>query len=71
MSDEKKALAALDRVTEKWAPKYLNSMKLWKDNWDAISLSFKFSVTVRKVVYTTNAILKALYLATVEITKMD
>jgi putative transposase len=26
-SDEKKALVALDRVTEKWTPKYPNSMK--------------------------------------------
>ena len=55
-ADEKKALAALDRVTEKWTPKYPNSMKRWKDNWDAISPIFKFSATVRKVIYTTNAI---------------
>lgn len=31
-------------------------MKHWKDNWDAISSIFKFSATVRKVVYKTNAI---------------
>ena len=91
-ADEKKALSALDRVTEKWTPKYPNSMKRWKDNWDAISPIFKFSATVRKVIYTTNAIeslnstyrklnrqrsvfpsdtalLKALYLATFEVTK--
>lgn len=55
-ADEKKALAALDRVTEKWSPKYPNSMKRWKDNWDVISPIFKFSDTVRKVIYTTNAI---------------
>lgn len=36
-ADEKKALATLNRVTEKWTPKYPNSMKRWKDNWDAIS----------------------------------
>ena len=54
--DEKKALAALDRVSEKWTVKYPNSMKRWKDNWDAISPIFKFSATVRKVIYTTNAI---------------
>ena len=53
---QKKALAALDRVTEKWTPKYPNSMKRWKDNWDAISPIFKFSTTVRTVIYTTNAI---------------
>ena len=36
--------------------KYPNSMKRWKDNWDAISPIFKFSTAVRKVIYTTNAI---------------
>ena len=55
-TDEKKALAALERVTEKWTPKYPNSMKRWKDNWDAISPIFKFSTAVRTVIYTTNAI---------------
>ena len=55
-ADEQKALTALDRVTEKWSPKYPNSMKRWKDNWDAVSPIFKFSTTVRKVIYTTNAI---------------
>ena len=55
-ADEKRALAALGRVTEKWPPKYPNSMKRWKDNWDAVSPVFKFSAAVRKVIYTTNAI---------------
>ncbi len=55
-ANEKKALEALERVTEKWTPKYPNSMKRWKDNWDAVSPIFKFSGAVRKVIYTTNAI---------------
>jgi transposase-like protein len=55
-ADEKRALDALEWVTEKWTPKYPNSMKRWKDNWDAISPIFKFSAAVRKVIYTTNAI---------------
>ena len=55
-SDEKKALVALEQVTEKWTPKYPNAMKRWKDNWDVISPIFKFSSVVRKVIYTTNAI---------------
>lgn len=54
--DEKKALTTLERVTKKWTPKYPNSMKRWKDNWDAISSIFKFSADVRKVIYTTKAI---------------
>ena len=55
-ADEKKAPDALERVTEKWTPKYPNSMKRWKDNRDAVSPIFKFSADVRKVIYTTNAI---------------
>ena len=47
---------ALEHVTEKWTPKYPNSMKRWKDNWDVISPIFKYSSVVRKVIYTTNAI---------------
>lgn len=31
-------------------------MKSWKYNWDTISQIFKFSVVVRKVIYTTNTI---------------
>lgn len=42
--------------TKKWTLKYPNSMKRWKDNWDAIFSIFKFSATVRKVIYKTNAI---------------
>lgn len=43
-------------VGDNESSKYPNSMKRWKDNWDAISPIFKFSATVRKVIYTTNAI---------------
>ena len=49
-------MAALEKVTLKWSEKYPNSMKSWKQNWDAISPIFKFSADVRKVIYTTNAI---------------
>lgn len=55
-ANEEKALAALEKVTQKWDEKYPNSMKSWKQNWDAISPIFKFSTEVRKVIYTTNAI---------------
>lgn len=89
---EKAALEQLERVTAKWGNDYPNAMKSWHTNWDVISPIFKFSATVRKVIYTTNAIeslnsgyrrlnkqrsvfpsdtalLKALYLATGEISK--
>ena len=55
-SDESKAREALERVNEKWSPKYPNSMKRWYDNWDAVSPIFKFSAALRKVIYTTNSI---------------
>ncbi len=53
---EEKAREALEYVNGKWTPKYPNVMKRWYDNWDAVSPIFKFSSTVRKVIYTTNTI---------------
>ena len=54
--DEKKALAALERVTEKWTPKYLNS-------------TYRKLNRQRSVFPSDTALLKALYLATFEATK--
>lgn len=82
----------MERVIEKWEPKYPNAMKSWIQNWDVICPIFKFSSEVRKIIYTTNAIeslnstykklnrqrsvfpsdkalLKALYLSTLQATK--
>lgn len=53
---EESALESLERVTEKWSEKHPNSMKSWRQNWDAIFPIFKFSKEVGKVIYTTNAI---------------
>ena len=55
-SNEEKAMEALEKVTPKWSEKYPNSMKRWHENWDVITPIFKFSMEVRKVIYTTNAI---------------
>ena len=55
-ANEEKALEALERDTAKWTEKYPNSMKRWHENWDVIAPIFKFSMEVRKVIYTTNAI---------------
>lgn len=54
--NEEKAREALEKVTGKWSERYPNSMKRWGENWDVISPIFKFSMEVRKVIYTTNAI---------------
>jgi len=90
--NEESAYKNLANVTKKWEDKYPNAMKSWHKNWDVICPIFKFSATVRKVIYTTNAIeslnstyrrlnrsrsvypnetalMKTLYLATLEATK--
>ena len=54
-SNEQKGREALEAVAEKWQG-YPNAMKSWFKNWDAITPIFKFSTTVRTVIYTTNAI---------------
>lgn len=89
---EEKARTNLDAVSAKWNEKYPHSMNRWYDNWDAVCPIFKFSMEVRKVIYTTNAIesvnstykklnrqrsvfpsptalMKSLYLSTMQITK--
>ena len=53
---EEEGQKARDRVVEKWAAKYPNSMKRWIENWDVVVPIFKFSKDVRKIIYTTNAI---------------
>jgi len=90
--DETRGQKRMEAVRETWDAKYPGCMKRWADNWDCISPMFKFSQTVRKVIYTTNsieslnsgyrrlnrnrsvfptsaALLKAMYLATHELTK--
>jgi transposase-like protein len=90
--NEEAACKRLASVKEKWAGQYPTAMKSWEKNWDTISPIFKFSQTVRKIIYTTNAIeslnstyrrlnrsrsvfpsetalVKSLYLATLEATK--
>ena len=60
---EAQALENLDKVNEKWEEKYPNSMSSWYQHWDVLTPIFKFSLEVRKVIYTTNAIesLKSTY----------
>lgn len=53
---ETQAMENLEKVTEKWEEKYPNTMTSWYQNWDVLTPIFKFSLEVRKVIYTTNAI---------------
>ena len=53
---EQAGFERMEAVTEKWRDKYPHAMKSWAANWDVICPIFKFSMDVRKVIYTTNAI---------------
>jgi transposase-like protein len=54
--DEETAYKNMLEVKEKWDKIYPNAMKRWVDNWDVICPIFKFSMVVRRALYTTNAI---------------
>lgn len=54
--NEEQGFKNMQAVAEKWNPKYPKSMDRWMDNWAVISPMFKFSETVRRVIYTTNTI---------------
>jgi len=54
--DEETGLANLLEVKTKWDKIYPNAMRRWEDNWNVICPIFKYSMTVRKALYTTNAI---------------
>ena len=43
-------------LEEKWKNKYPGAIQSWIDNWDVLSVFFKFSPEIRKIMYTTNAI---------------
>lgn len=53
--DERTAAKIRDEVKERWAKKYPHAMKSWRTNWAIIPV-FKYSPTLRTVIYTTNAI---------------
>ena len=38
---EEEGRKALNRVSEKWSPKYPHAMKRWYDNWDVVTPIFK------------------------------
>ena len=46
----------LDIVADKWESKYPKLMSSWYSECDAITPIFRFSVKVRTVIYTTNAV---------------
>lgn len=53
---EEAGYANMLEVKNNWDKIYPTAMKRWVDNWDAVCPIFKYSMDVRKVLYTTNAI---------------
>ena len=53
---EEQARNNLDVVTDKWESKYPNATKVWYRNWEEVTPIYKFSMDVRRIIYTTNAI---------------
>ena len=54
--DESTGYTNMQEVMVKWDKIYPNTMKRWEENWDVICPIFKFSMVVRRALYTTNAI---------------
>ena len=54
--DEAAALDALDTFAEKWDKKYPKIAQSRRENWPNLSAYFKYPQEVRRLIYTTNAI---------------
>lgn len=50
------ALTALDELEDKWKAKYPLAVRSWRNNWNELSVMFKYSPEIRRMIYTTNAI---------------
>jgi len=46
----------LEKLEEKWGKKYPLVTGSWRNNWHKLSTYFKYDPTIRKLIYTTNAI---------------
>jgi len=54
--DEETGHANMLEIKGRWDKIYPTAMKRWVENWDAVCPVFKYSMDVRKALYTTNAI---------------
>lgn len=55
-STEELGYTNLLELEEKLKHKYSGAIQSWIDNWDVLSVFFKFSAEIRKIMYTTNEI---------------
>lgn len=54
-NNEEEAYNNLQELQEKWLPRHV-SLQNWETNWDNVATFFKYSPSIRKLIYTTNAI---------------
>lgn len=47
---------ALLNLDEKWGQKYPVVLQSWHNNWEELSQYFQYTVPIRKIIYTTNAV---------------
>jgi len=55
-SIEEIAYQNLEKLQEKWAPKYALAVRPWLVHWDNIKTFFAFPEQIRRLIYTTNAV---------------
>ena len=53
---EEAGLLELENLDRKWGEKYPYPIKSWRNNWDNLSVFFKYPTEIRKMIYTTNAV---------------
>ena len=53
---EEIAIEALESLENEWGKKYPLAVRSWKNNWNELSVMFKYSPEIRRMIYTTNAI---------------
>ena len=53
---EEEALRELNQLDDKWASKYPQISRSWRQNWDNLNTLFAYPPEIRKAIYTTNAI---------------
>ena len=53
---ESEGQIALEKFNEKWNSKYPHIGKSWRNNWSELSVYFKYSPEIRRLIYTTNPI---------------
>ncbi|RPI01754.1 MAG: IS256 family transposase, partial [Calditrichaeota bacterium] len=46
----------LERLDEKWGKKYPVVLNSWKNNWENLSICFKYPEEIRRLIYTTNIV---------------